>query len=307
MNNSELFDTNTFLKTTNLFWQYPVITEQTFYEQNKTDSNYCGIPWATIIDKRLNINKIGKDASIYIKHNNYYTCCQHILFRNLIPLFKALNIKTVYTPHKIKNQNIIDGVKILPSPLYAVNIEDINRNELFRNKDFLNIPRPILYSFMGGIQSCMSNIRNNIFKCLKQSNDVKLIHTGEWHFNKHVYSDKQNIKKELNETEIQTLNMYNYNRLLLESCFSLCPSGSGPNSIRLWESLACGSIPVLLADTLDLPYGIDWKNAIIFYQEKDIHNIDTFLRSITDNEIRKRRENCINIYNKLKNNFKNDM
>ena len=101
--------------------------------------------------------------------------------------------------------------------------------------------------------------------------------------------------------------MYNYNRLLLESCFSLCPSGSGPNSIRLWESLACGSIPVLLADTLDLPYGIDWKNAIIFYQEKDIHNIDTFLRSITDNEIRKRRENCINIYNKLKNNFKNDM
>ena len=41
--------------------------------------------------------------------------------------------------------------------------------------------------------------------------------------------------------------------LLLNSKYTLCPSGSGPNSIRLWESLACGSIPIILSDTLDLP------------------------------------------------------
>ena len=52
------FDTTDILKKFNLFWQYPVITEKTFYEQNKDDEKYLGLPWATIIDKRYNINII---------------------------------------------------------------------------------------------------------------------------------------------------------------------------------------------------------------------------------------------------------
>ena len=36
----------------NLFWQYPVITELTFYNQNKENPLYIGFPWATIIDNK---------------------------------------------------------------------------------------------------------------------------------------------------------------------------------------------------------------------------------------------------------------
>ena len=46
---------DSFIEEEGLFWQYPVITEKTFYEQNKDDPMYVGIPWATILDKRYNL------------------------------------------------------------------------------------------------------------------------------------------------------------------------------------------------------------------------------------------------------------
>ncbi len=52
------FDTEVIIDRLKIFWQYPVITEQTFYQQNETNINYLGIPWATIIDKKYNLNVI---------------------------------------------------------------------------------------------------------------------------------------------------------------------------------------------------------------------------------------------------------
>jgi hypothetical protein len=53
-------------------------------------------------------------------------------------------------------------------------------------------------------------------------------------------------------------------RTLLDSVFSRCPSGSGPNSILLWESLGFRCIPVLLADTLQLSGEPgEWEEAIV--------------------------------------------
>ena len=46
-----LFQTDKILSQLKLFWQYPVITEKTFYQQNKDNEKYIGFPWATIIDK----------------------------------------------------------------------------------------------------------------------------------------------------------------------------------------------------------------------------------------------------------------
>ena len=93
-----LFQTDKILSQLKLFWQYPVITEKTFYQQNKDNEKYIGFPWATIIDKRYNLNVVFNLMKSYIRPNvQYFTCCQHISFRNLIPLFKALGIHTVYS------------------------------------------------------------------------------------------------------------------------------------------------------------------------------------------------------------------
>ena len=128
-----------------LFWQYPVITEKIVFEQEYNNSNYYGIPWATILDKNYNLETIFKLLKALIPEKQYITCCQHIYFRNLIPFFKLLNIKTVYTPHKIKDEDEIDGVKIMACPLYAVNFEDNTRNTEFKNIiDFKNVERKYL-------------------------------------------------------------------------------------------------------------------------------------------------------------------
>ena len=106
----EKFDTELILKKSKLFWQYPVITEEEFYNQNKDDPYYLGFPWATCIDKKVHTNIILKLILPFLKHKNYYTCCQHIYFKKLIPLFKILGIKTLYIPHKIKDEDKLNGI-----------------------------------------------------------------------------------------------------------------------------------------------------------------------------------------------------
>ena len=291
-----------------LFWQYPVITEETFYNQNKNDENYIGFPWATIIDNKYNLNVIYQITKSYIDVNKqYYTCCQHIHFRFLIDLFKALNIKSIYSPHKIINEDKINEIFIKPCPLYAANIEDNHRNQHFQNVDFLNIPRKYVYSFQGAYdkQWYLTDVREKLFN-MNHPEECYVKNIGIWHYNNIVYSNKQNNDKELNENNTHINNTKEYNKLLLDSRFSLCPSGSGPNSIRLWESLAIGSIPILLADTLELPIHELWDKSILRIKECDISKIPELLKAIDENKEKEMRNNCIELYKYFKGNYKNN-
>jgi len=283
----------------NLFWQYPVITEKTFYEQNKKDPKYIGLPWATIIDKNPDINTDRMISMLKIK--NSYTCCQHISFKKLIPLFKHLGIIKLFTPHKIFNEDQIDGIQILPCPLYAKIIEE-NINDF--NIDILSIPRKYLYSFKGAYQKgYMSDIRLKIFS-KETREDIYIENIGEWHFNQIVYNQKQNKKGEYNGDVQHYQKESCYRDLLLDSRYTLCPSGSGPNSIRFWESLGAGSIPILLSDKLQLPYRDDWDKSIIIINEDNFDQLDKILSKIdekTEDEMRKR---CFKIYQEIRNNYK---
>ena len=290
-----------------LFWQYPAITEKTFYEQEKNNPSYLGFPWATVIDKKINFNKV---LMIILKNiiknnkNKFYTCCQHISFRRLIPFWKKMGITTVYSSHKIIGENNIDGIQIKPCPLYAVSIEDNKRNKDIQLHK--KIEKTLLYSFVGSFaQHYISDIRKNIFE-LPIKKDIHIINRGtEWHFDPIVYNPKQNKNGELNLINNHMEKTFEYNELLLKSKFTLAPSGSGPNSIRFWEALAVGSIPVLLANTLELPENKLWEKTIVRVKESDIKNIDDILRKIPEDEIKERSNNCIELYKFYKNNFAN--
>ena len=302
-----LVNTNEILLKFKLFWQYPVITEKTFYLQNKEHENFFGFPWATIIDKRYDLNIIFKLIKPYMRENvQYYTCCQHISFRKLIPLFKLLNIYTVYTPHKILFEDKLSDIQLNPCPLYAVNIEDPSRNEVFSKCEPMNLKRKILYSFQGAYHPSwyLTDIRKRIFE-MNHPDNCYVNHIGNWHFDNVVYNKLQNSEYALNESDSDKERTVKYNRLLLDSRYSLCPSGSGPNSIRFWESLAVGSIPILLADTLELPSHELWDKAIVRIPENKLEELQTILDSISEEKEHEMRKNCMILYEYYKNNYIN--
>ena len=298
--------TKEIMEAQNLFWQYPAITEKTFYEQNKDNENFIGFPWATMIDKRIHPKTIIEMLRIFVNPNiNYYTCCQHIHFRQLIPLFKVLNINCVYTPQKIKNEDKIGDVFVRPCPLYAVNLEDSARNSEFLNINLIEKERPLLYSFHGAYNPklYLSGVRKNIFE-MNHPDNTSVKNIGVWFYESVVYSTKQNKTGEINTTGQYEESTKSYNKLLLDSRFSLCPSGSGPNSIRFWESLGSGAVPILLSDSLELPEHELWEQAIVRVLEKDVEKIPEILGEINAEQEKMMRKNCLKLYKNYRTNYR---
>ena len=299
-------------------WQYPVITELTVYNQQKQNKKYIGIPWATILDKQLDLTQVIRIIKKYISIEpsiyEYTTCCQHISYKQLIPLFKYLGIKHVYASHKIIGLDILNSIHLYPLPLYAANIEDSSRNTLYKtltaysetpHSGLLWKKREYLYCFMGAYNSrwYLTSIRDKILTLTHPSNTF-IKNTKTWHFENIVYG-KQIQKVRFNEEEERRnkIKLNIYNTILASSRFSLCPSGTGPNSIRFWESLGFGSIPILLADTLELPPHPLWDTSIIRIPESKVSNVNTILSNISSEKENSMRKNCLLLYDDFKDSF----
>jgi len=88
-----------------------------------------------------------------------------------------------------------------------------------------------------------------------------------------------------------------YNRVLSDSMFSLCPAGAGANTLRLWESLAVGAVPVLLGPASsqpELPRGgtlteVDWDAIVLRVSEEQLENLPQILRQLPMDEVRRRQ------------------
>lgn len=60
---------------------------------------------------------------------------------------------------------------------------------------------------------------------------------------------------------------------LLRTKFSLCPRGMAPSSIRLFESLEAGCVPIIVADDLVLPEGPNWSSFCLRVPERQVASI----------------------------------
>jgi len=68
-----------------------------------------------------------------------------------------------------------------------------------------------------------------------------------------------------------------YCDIIRRSKFSLCPRGSGPNSIRLFESMQLGVAPVIIADDWLLPMGPRWAEFAIFVPERRVREVESIV------------------------------
>jgi hypothetical protein len=271
--------------------KFPV--EYSCFQQlkNEENINYIAIPWTQILNSnwldfpnkkpmQYYINEISK---LNIEQENNFTICQHDDYMMLIDVFKHLRISTVFSPLHDKNNIATDGINIIPIAFTCSFIFDN-----LRNKDI-----PI--SFVGTytshpIRSRMSNRINN----------KNIIYRDSYHIDSNSFSVENYRQKEEKE----------YQDILERSRFSLCPRGSSPSSVRFWESLSAGAIPILISDNWVLP-DWDWGNTILSIPEDDFENLSyneliDIIDKIPQEKEASMRVNCLKAYQEFnQNNFKN--
>ena len=140
------------------------------------------------------------------------------------------NSSLVFSPHAT------EGNKFIPIPHLAVNCVKSSRN------------KDLLASFMG---SFSTHWTRKVLNSLNSSR-FKVVDSGKWYYE----------NPDFNRGE-------KYRDLMAVSKFSLCPRGTGPSTIRIWESLASGSIPVIYSDQLIMPDipGFNWNDIAVFIPE----------------------------------------
>lgn len=71
-----------------------------------------------------------------------------------------------------------------------------------------------------------------------------------------------------------------YVDVLGRSKFVLCPRGAGTSSIRLFEALAAGRVPVVISDEWVPPAGIDWSTCSLRLAENEAATVGERLEAI---------------------------
>lgn len=245
--------------------------------------NYIAVPWTQILNSHWLDFPNRQPSEYYFRHlsktkveqQNNFTVCQHDSYMLLENYFKHLNITKVFTPlHDISNQ--IENVKILPISFTSM-------------WDFERVNKDISVSFIGTYTS--HPIRERMKHRVHGPN---IIYRDQYHIQTQTFKIENFKKNEENE----------YKQILQRSRFSLCPRGSSPSSVRFWESIHAGAIPILISDNWCLPEW-DWNNTILTIKENDFEKMDysqiiDMVNNITVEQENYMRDNCKKAYNMFK-------
>ena len=279
----------------NTDWQTPVATEYSAYNylKSRLPCNYFAFPWATLIDEpwvrktnlRVLLEEHLRDSPLSPPS---CTVVQHIRYKTLLPTFDALNIRTVFASHCTEAEQAdfaSKGIRLYPFSLFPV---QASKGALVPFQE-----RAYLASFVGQTnhKGFPSSLRETLVSTFSAHSDCFVKSRSQWHYQEVVFKGK-------GLEAIQTENEDEYRRVLQCSKLSLCPAGTGPNSIRIWESMSYGAIPVVLADALVLPpLHRSWNDAILVWKEEDLAGLYTHLKSIPSEELEAKSKVCIELYN----------
>lgn len=176
----------------------------------------------------------------------------------------------VYT---INNDDAANGLlrgvyTSLPKSRFNAQIHGIVPYASFPNQAILErrlAPRPepkYLGTWRGNTKS-NRRLRNHFFEVCKSSPEFLVEATTSWL--NHDVSEK-----------------HHYVDVLLSGRFSLCPAGWAAVSFRIYESMALGVCPVIIADEFVPPNGPIWSDFSIRIPEADVPNIAQILGGFSD-------------------------
>jgi hypothetical protein len=279
-------------------WQYPAITEQHAYHRVRDTLPevegwvYFAFPWATLIDLSWSTERskplreaLEALAAGIDKGCRVFTVCQHVRLLDHPEIFESCGITDIFWSHAARGQACVPGqggIRLHPFPLYPVQAVGSARERAAKAE------RPYLFSFIGAQPDewYLTRIRETIFEKLGEHPRGLVRRRKEWHFRRTVYRSQIIGEQETIGQYLEEKQAAEYVEILRQSVFSLCPSGSGPNTLRLWESLALGAIPVVLSETW-LPPGDEalWERAVVFCPEsaEAVEAMPDRLEKITSN------------------------
>ncbi|KAG0200113.1 hypothetical protein BGX28_006753 [Mortierella sp. GBA30] len=83
-----------------------------------------------------------------------------------------------------------------------------------------------------------------------------------------------------------------YMKLLSRARYGIAPMGHTLDTTRIWEYLAFGVVPVIIADGIMEPFedDVDWSSFSVRIRRKDAHRMDEILRSIPEEVYQMKRE-----------------
>lgn len=315
-----------------LFWQFPCRTEGAAWDNHASvpqpvrEANtlhvYLGLPWATWIDLarkqphqteqagqmaqqqklvgtrlrglRRALQQVGLTLRVH-------TVCQHVYWQDMAPLWQRVGVTDVWLSHCSAKAVPagLDALVLHPWALYAVNVEDPQRRTgLTLAKD--PAQKPMLASFVGAhMPNYLSDVRLQL-RALADASGFVVRVTDEWHFEQVVYQHQIGGQAAA-PSSAQDAAVLHYNQLLSDSVFALCPAGAGPNTLRLWEALAVGAIPVLLGVPPVLPKGgslpgIDWNQIVVRVPDEQIRALPALLTAMPLAERRQRQQLGLQAY-----------
>lgn len=319
------------------FWQYPCATEKQAFENHleisapshlehsdviKIVHCYLPLPWATYIDKKTFPEAfLARIKSLIKRYKNIsekcgyqlkvHSVCQHIHWIRILQTAEEIGVTDLHLSHKDstsneKQKDIGTKLDLHGWPLIAVNYVIKERSEGMVRKPVQD--KRLLASFIGAhMKHYRDDSRIQLFEAAKQYNqDDVLVDLGnEWHFNKVVY-EEQVLNKKVEEQHIDEHHQktFRYNSILSDSKFSLCPEGAGPNTLRFWESIAVGSIPVIFSEDLAIfdesEVAGDILKSCVVWEESISQTLFNSLSDMDDADLQNRSSKLISYYDKLK-------
>lgn len=208
----------------------------------------------------LTANPAEADVILFIENSRYHADPFFGALKNH-PLVKKYPGKVfMYNPHD-RPWYILPGLYMcMPQKRFVVGcmaagpyIEIINP---YITCDFANEPK-YLFSFYGATTS--APVRQQVAKLQHPRGNIIISNRDMY-----VADRPKNLQ-------------LHYAELLTDSKFVLCPRGAGPSSIRLFETLRAGRVPVIISDELVCPAGVDWTKFAVFVPESRVSEIPRIL------------------------------
>ena len=114
------------------------------------------------------------------------------------------------------------------------------------------------WGFFGGITSPLRRRIVDVLAPLAvKTNGLIEVRSGPWN----RMFDRSGISEKVEYAEALRL-----------SRFFVCPRGNGVGSIRLFETMKAGRVPIIISNSYVLPAGVDWSSCSVQVAEKDIRD-----------------------------------